>query len=97
MPRISLGAAVLMIYDEEVLEFTSVWGEQHIAVLENFAANILDGTPLIAPGSDGINGVALANAIHLSSWLGKEVGLPVDEEVYLAELNKKIETEKNSK
>ena len=38
---------------------------------------------LIAPGSDGINGVALANAIHLSSWLGKEVELPVDEEVIL--------------
>ena len=52
---------------------------------------------LIAPGSDGINGVGLANAIHLSSWLGKEVELPVDEEVYLAELNKKIEAEKNNK
>ena len=61
-----------------------VYGVNSIsAVLENFAANILDGTPLIAPGSDGINGVALANAIHLSSWLGKEVELPVDEEVIL--------------
>ena len=29
--------------------------------------------PLLAPGSDGINGVRLANAIHLSSWTGKEV------------------------
>ena len=74
-----------------------VYGVINIAaVLENFAANILDGTPLIAPGSDGINGVALANAIHLSSWLGKEVELPVDEEVYFAELNKKIEEEKNN-
>ena len=81
---------------KKYLEFESVWGEQHIAVLENFAANILEGTPLIAPGSDGINGVALANAIHLSSWLGKEVEIPVDEEVYLAELNKKIEEEKNA-
>ena len=51
------------------------WGGQHAGVLENFAANILDGTPLLAPGSDGINGVRLANAIHLSSWTGKEVGL----------------------
>ncbi|MGO3112328.1 MAG: Gfo/Idh/MocA family protein, partial [Staphylococcus saprophyticus] len=43
------------IYKEETFEFESVWGQQHISVLENFTANILDGTPLIAPGSDGIN------------------------------------------
>ena len=95
--KLFMGGGVGDIYDEEVLEFESVWGAQHCAVLENFAANILDGTPLIAPGSDGINGVSLANAIHLSSWLGKEVELPVDEEVYLAELNKKIEEEKSNK
>ena len=65
-------------------------------VMENFAANILEGTPLLAPGSDGINGVALANAIHLSSWLGKEVELPVDEDEYFAALTKKIEEEKKS-
>lgn len=43
------------IYKEETFEFESVWGQQHISVLENFTSNILDGTPLIAPGSDGIN------------------------------------------
>ncbi|MEY2195494.1 Gfo/Idh/MocA family protein [Neobacillus sp. BF23-41] len=90
---IFMGGDTSDIYSTEEIVFESVWGGQHIAVLENFAANIIDGTPLIAPGSDGINGVALANAIHLSSWLGKEVELPIDEEVYLAELNKKIEEE----
>ncbi len=82
------------IYQEEVLEFESVWGGQHVAVLENFAANILDGAPLIAPGSDGINGVELANAMHLSSWLNKEVSLPINEEQYLEELNKLRQQEK---
>src|SRR5829696_3282016 len=77
-------------YSSEVIEFESKWGAQHTGVLENFAANILDGTPLIAPGSDGINGVRLANAIHLSSWTGKEVSLDFDEDEYLAELNKRI-------
>ncbi|WP_053362240.1 Gfo/Idh/MocA family oxidoreductase [Bacillus sp. FJAT-27251] len=91
-----MGGDTSDIYTEEVIEFESVWGAQHISVLENFAANILDGTPLIAPGSDGIHGVALANAIHLSSWLGKEVELPIDEEQFLAELNKKIEEEKKN-
>jgi predicted dehydrogenase len=80
-------------YSSEVIEFESKWGAQHTGVLENFAANILDGTPLIAPGSDGINGVRLANAIHLSSWTGREVSLNFDEDEYLAELNKRIREE----
>ncbi|MEC0092228.1 Gfo/Idh/MocA family protein [Paenibacillus macquariensis] len=92
--KIFMGQGASEIYSEEVLEFESVWGAQHIAVLENFAANIVDGTPLIAPGSDGIHGVRLANAIHLSSFLGKQVEIPFDEDLYLAELNKKIEDEK---
>jgi len=77
----------------EVIEFDSAWGAQHAGVLENFAANILDGTPLIAPGSDGINGVRLANAIHLSSWTGKEVSLDFDEDEYLTQLNNRIREE----
>ncbi|WP_207953022.1 Gfo/Idh/MocA family protein [Paenibacillus agricola] len=93
--KIFMGQSASEIYTEEVLEFESVWGAQHIAVLENFAANIVDGTPLIAAGSEGIHGVRLANAIHLSSFLGKQVEIPFDEELYLVELNKKIEEEKN--
>ena len=62
-------------------------------MLENFARNIIDGTPLLAPGTDGINGVRLANAIHLSSWLGHEVPLDFDEEQYLTELNRRIQAE----
>jgi predicted dehydrogenase len=77
----------------EVIEFESRWGSQHAGVLENFAANILDGTPLLAPGSDGINGVRLANAIHLSSWTGREVPLDFDEDEYLTELNSRIRAE----
>ena len=39
--KIFMGGGTGEIYSEEVIEFESVWGEQHIAVLENFAANIL--------------------------------------------------------
>ncbi len=92
--RVFMGPNSSELCTEEVLEFGSQWGAQHIAVMENFAANILEGTPLIAPGSDGIHGVTLANAIHLSSWLGKEIEIPFDEELYLSELNKRIEEEK---
>lgn len=91
--KIFMGGNSSEIYEEEVIEFESVWGAQHIAVMDNFADHILNGAPLLAPGSDGIQGVTLANAIHLSSWLGKEIELPLDEDVFLAELNKKIEEE----
>jgi UDP-N-acetyl-2-amino-2-deoxyglucuronate dehydrogenase len=90
------GEGLSKVYNEEVLEFNDVLWAQHIAVMENFAANILNGTPLLAPGSEGINEVALANAMHLSSWLGKEVDIPFDDDLYLAELNKRIEEEKRN-
>ncbi len=80
-------------YSTETIEFPSVWGEQHAGVLENFAQHILNGTELLAPGADGINGVRLANAIHFSSWTGQEVGLDFDEELFLDELNSRIQTE----
>jgi len=81
------------LFTTETLDYDRAWGAQHATVLENFAAHITDGTPLIAPGADGMNGVRLANAIHLSSWLGEEVPIDFDESVYLAELNKRIRDE----
>ena len=60
---------------------------QHTAVLRAFAANILRGEPLIARGEEGINGLMLSNAMHLSSWLGQAVTLPIDEELFLEKLN----------
>lgn len=81
------------LYEQETISFDSAWGVQHAGVLENFAANVMDGTPLLAPGSDGINGVRLANAIHLSSWTGREVPLNFDEDEFLAELNTRIREE----
>jgi len=81
-------------YSTEVKEYESVWGLQHATVLENFAASVLDGTPLIAPGPDGINGVRLANAMHLSAWTGEEVDMvDFDEARYLDELNARIRAE----
>jgi UDP-N-acetyl-2-amino-2-deoxyglucuronate dehydrogenase len=80
-------------YTSEVLEFESASSAQYAAVLENFAANILSGEPLIAPGAEGINGVRLANAIYLSSWKGAEVSLDFDDDEYLSELNRRIAEE----
>ena len=82
------------VLSTETKDYGSVWGEQHCDVLKNFAAQILEDAEPLAPGADGIHGVRLANAIHLSSWTGKEVSISdFDEETYLAELNKRIAEE----
>ena len=65
---------------------------QHVDVLNAFAAAILRGEKLVADGREGLNGLTLSNAMHLSSWLDKTVELPVDEDLYLAELNKRRAT-----
>ena len=43
-------------------------GPQHIGILRNFTRAILEGTPLLAPGYEGINGLTISNAIHYSAW-----------------------------
>ena len=65
---------------------------QHPAVLNAFAAHILRGEPLVADGREGINGLMLSNAIHLSSWLGHPVTLPIDEALFLEKLNERRAT-----
>ena len=60
---------------------------QHNGVLEAFAAHILHGAPLVAGGEEGINSLMLSNAMHLSSWLGQMVSLPIDEDLFLEKLN----------
>ena len=62
---------------------------QHVGVTNAFAAHILHGAPLIADGAEGINGLTIANAAFLSSWLDSWVELPIDEDLYLAELTKR--------
>jgi predicted dehydrogenase len=78
----------------ETKDYSSMWGQQHATVLQNFTDAVLDGAELVAPGADGIHGVRLANAIHLSSWQGREVSIEnFDESAYLDELNQRIRAE----
>lgn len=71
--------------------------EQHCGVLKAFAANILNNSPLVASGFEGINGLTLSNAMHLSSWLDKTVDVPFDEDLFLSELNKRVATSRQKK
>ncbi len=50
----------------------------HIEVVRAFAAHILRGTPLVADGANGINGLEISNAIYISGYRNRPVDFPVD-------------------
>lgn len=62
----------------------------HAAVMQNFVDAILDGTPLIAPGPEGMHSVELANVMLYSSLLNETVELPLDGAAYEAKLQQLI-------
>lgn len=66
--------------------------KQHSEVVNTFISAIIRGGDLVANGEEGINGLTISNAAHLSSWLGKDITLPIDEDLYYAELQKKTAT-----
>ena len=66
---------------------------QHKGVLNQFADAILHGGELVARGEEGINGLTISNAMHLSSWLDKEIDLTnFDSDLFYEELKKRIAT-----
>ena len=64
--------------------------QEHVAVLTNWVDAIRNGTPLLAPGQEGINGVQLSNAMLLSTWLDDWVSIPVDADLYFEKLQERI-------
>ncbi len=50
-------------------------GEQHVGILKDFANALINKTPLLAPGEEGIDGLTISNAIHYSSWTNKTVDI----------------------
>ncbi len=64
---------------------------QHAGVMNAFASAILHGTPLVAEGTEGINGLTISNAMHLSAFTGKTIDLKnFDHELYYNELMKRV-------
>ena len=74
---------------EKIIVETDGENPQHVGVLNAFAANILRGEPLVADGREGIRGLTLSNAMHLSGWLKKPVEIPFDEDLFERELDKR--------
>lgn len=67
-------------------------GPAHNGILQNFTRAVLYGEPLLAPGEEGINGLRISNAIHLSSWTGGGfVPVPPDGEAFDRLLQERID------
>jgi predicted dehydrogenase len=71
--------------------------DQHQTIYRNFRDAILSGKPLLAPAEEGINSLEMANAMLLSGFTNKPVDLPIDGDIYQAELEKLIKKSRYKK
>ena len=70
-------------------------GTAHVGILQNFTNHILYGEELLSSGYEGINGLTISNAAFLADWTGKEVTLPLDEDLFYEELQKRIKASRH--
>lgn len=62
----------------------------HRGITQNWVNAILHGESLLAPGTDGIRGLELSNAMHLSAWTNSWVHLPLDGDHFETLLSERI-------
>ncbi len=62
----------------------------HAVLMQNFIDAILDRTPLMVPGEEGIHSVELANVMLYSSLVDQTVELPMDSAAFEKKLNELI-------
>lgn len=79
--------------EKEVFEVeTDGENPQHLGIFRNFTNALLGKEELFVKGEEGLLGVELMDACLLSEWLGRMVELPIDDDLYLSELKKRIAT-----
>lgn len=69
----------------------------HSILMQNFVDAILDGSPLMVPGEEGIHSVELANVMLYSSLINQTVELPMDSAAFEKKLNDLIAASKFQK
>lgn len=62
----------------------------HLGIIQNWIDAISSGTPLIAPGYDGVRGLEISNAMHLSAWIDDWVSIPVDRDLFYEKLRERF-------
>jgi predicted dehydrogenase len=55
---------------------------EHERVTRNFISAVLKGTPLLAPGNEGVRGLEIGNAMLMSAMQKRGVDLPIDGAAY---------------
>ncbi|RXZ82708.1 gfo/Idh/MocA family oxidoreductase [Paenibacillaceae bacterium] len=65
-------------------------GSQHLGITRDWTQAILNGTPLLAPGEEGIKGLSLSNAMLLSTWTDDWVQFPLNEDLFYSKLQEQI-------
>jgi len=84
-------------YQSEDVPFPTLTDWGHATLLGIFANGILRGDQLVAYAPEGLNSLMLGNAMMLSSFQGRPVELPFDEDAYEAMLKELIATSRFKK
>ena len=71
--------------------------QEHAMITQNFTNHLLKGEELIAPGYDGIKGLSISNAMHLSAWKNETIDVPGNGDEFYALLQEKIKMSKVKK
>lgn len=79
---------------DSIIEIEPDDKQMHVSVLQNVTDTILKKDSLYIDGKDGIYSCTMANAILLSTWLDKWIDLPFNDDLYYAELKKRIDAKK---
>ena len=83
------------IVSEVTQEEYPVTEEPYPEMLENFAQAAENGTPLFAPGAEGIHALELCNAAYYSAWTGQQVSFPFDWAAYEREYEEHCRSERS--
>ena len=77
----------------EYEEFTAPEPE----ILNNFADHILDGTPLLAAGEEGLKSLSISNAAYVSAWTDDWAEIPASEDIFEEQPPRLCRDEKKTK
>ncbi|MBD2844773.1 Gfo/Idh/MocA family oxidoreductase [Paenibacillus sp. IB182496] len=69
----------------------------HKGITQDWVNAIANGTPLLAPGEEGIKGLTLSNAMLLSTWTDNWVDLPINEDLFYTKLQEQIAASQSNK
>ncbi|MBL8028736.1 MAG: Gfo/Idh/MocA family oxidoreductase [Fibrobacteres bacterium] len=89
--------AVPPVWNVSIPAKVPTFDELHQNIHRNFKDAILKGVAPVASLQESVNSLELANAMLLSGFLNKPVDLPIDSEIYAAELEKRMKTSRFKK